>query len=112
MRLNLKMAQDNVGKKGWKKLPECDLIIGGGTAKDFKTGGWRSKRPVLLPDKCINCLTCWAYCPDAAVIVKDGKVAGFDYDHCKGCGICAYECPVKGKAIKMVPEKEAKEEKK
>ncbi|MFP3216806.1 MAG: 4Fe-4S binding protein, partial [Vulcanisaeta sp.] len=25
-----------------------------------------------------------------------------DYDHCKGCGICAHECPVK--AIKMVPE--------
>ncbi|MFP3483271.1 MAG: 4Fe-4S binding protein, partial [Caldivirga sp.] len=25
-----------------------------------------------------------------------------NYDYCKGCGICANECPVK--AIKMVPE--------
>lgn len=95
-------------KPGWKKLPHGDLIIGGGTAKEFKTGDWRSKRPVLIPERCINCLTCWMYCPDSAVIVKDGKVVGFDYDHCKGCGICAHECPVKDKAIKMISEKEAK----
>jgi pyruvate ferredoxin oxidoreductase delta subunit len=35
-------------------------------------------------------------------------VEDYDYDHCKGCGICYHECPVKGKAIKMIPEKEAK----
>jgi pyruvate ferredoxin oxidoreductase delta subunit len=59
-------------------------------------------------------MICWVYCPDSAVIVKDGKVQGFDYDHCKGCGICAHECPVKveahavtgkpGKVIQMVEE--------
>ena len=95
-------------KPGWKSLPEGDLIIGGGTAKEFKTGDWRSKRPIFIPEKCIHCLTRWMYCPDAAIIVKDGKVIGYDYEHCKGCGICEHECPVKGKAIKMISEKEAK----
>ncbi|OGW94618.1 MAG: hypothetical protein A3G36_05875 [Omnitrophica bacterium RIFCSPLOWO2_12_FULL_45_13] len=91
-------------KKGWKALTKGGVIEGGGTAKEFKTGDWRSSRPILLSEKCINCLACWMYCPDSAVIMKDGKVAGFDYDYCKGCGICAHECPVKGKAIKMIPD--------
>ncbi|MBI4974493.1 MAG: 4Fe-4S binding protein [Candidatus Omnitrophica bacterium] len=102
------MATDKKKKPGWKTLQGYDLIIGGGTAKEFKTGDWRTKRPLLLSEKCIHCLACWVYCPDSAVIVKDGKVVGFDYSYCKGCGICAHECPVKGKAIKMIPEKEAK----
>jgi len=106
------MAAKKIEKPGWKTLPEGDLIIGGGTAREFHTGGWRSQRPVHIPEKCVHCLTCWAYCPDSAVIVKDGKVVGFNLDFCKGCGICAYECPVKGKAIKMVSEKEAKAEEK
>jgi pyruvate ferredoxin oxidoreductase delta subunit len=33
-------------------------------------------------------------------MVKDGKFDCFDYDHCKGCGICAKECPVNIKAEK------------
>jgi pyruvate ferredoxin oxidoreductase delta subunit len=37
-------------------------------------------------------------------LTSDGKLTGIDYSHCKGCGICAEECPVK--AIKMVDEKE------
>jgi pyruvate ferredoxin oxidoreductase delta subunit len=95
-------------KLGWKELLKGDVIEGGGTARQFKTGDWRSERPVHIPEKCINCLLCWIYCPDSAVIVKDGKMIGFNYDYCKGCGICAHECPVKVKAIKMIPEREAK----
>jgi len=95
-------------KKSWKELTKGDVIEGGGTAKEFKTGDWRSERPVHISEKCVHCLTCWVYCPDSAVMVKDGKVVGFNYDYCKGCGICMHECPVKGKAIKMISEKEAK----
>jgi len=49
---------------------------------------------------------CWIYCPDSAILVEDKKVKEIDLEHCKGCGICAEECPVK--AIKMVPEGEAR----
>jgi len=41
---------------------------------------------------CFECDNCWHFCPDAAVI-KHGQVYRIDYDYCKGCGICAEECP-------------------
>lgn len=87
-------------KHGWKTLPEGD-ILEAGTAADFKTGSWRSEKPVWDEKKCIQCMFCWINCPDAAIILKDGKVAGVNYDHCKGCGICAKECPPKASALKM-----------
>ena len=44
------------------------------------------------------CDNCWTLCPDNSVLKMreaDGKWSYvFDYDHCKGCGICAHECPV------------------
>lgn len=91
-------------KKGWKDIPIGGLIDRGGTAKEYKTGDWRTFRPVRDESKCINCMICWAYCPDSAIKTKDGKMTGFDLDYCKGCGICASVCPVK--CIKM--EKEEK----
>ncbi len=41
---------------------------------------------------CFECDNCWHFCPDAAVIKKAGGYT-IDYDYCKGCGICAQECP-------------------
>ncbi|NOY62057.1 MAG: FAD-dependent oxidoreductase [Gammaproteobacteria bacterium] len=41
---------------------------------------------------CFECDNCWHFCPDAAVIKKEGGYT-IDYDYCKGCGICAQECP-------------------
>jgi pyruvate ferredoxin oxidoreductase delta subunit len=32
-------------------------------------------------------------CPDSSIEMKDGKVVGIDYDHCKGCGVCVDSCP-------------------
>lgn len=91
---------------GWKELPPCDQL-GAKTAEAFETGDWRlGEKPVWHPDICIQCLICWISCPDSAVTVEGGKMTGFDYKHCKGCGICAYECPVKpNKAITMEKEK-------
>lgn len=47
---------------------------------------------------CMACDNCWTLCPDAAVIktveqARDGSHYVFDYDYCKGCGLCAHECP-------------------
>ena len=89
-------------KKGWKEIPIGGLIIEAGNSVNYKTGGWRSLRPVLDKEKCINCMLCWVYCPDNSIEVVEGKVEGFDFDYCKGCGVCANVCP-KG-AITMIPE--------
>ncbi|MCM8785542.1 MAG: 4Fe-4S binding protein [Candidatus Omnitrophica bacterium] len=92
-------------KLNWKELSVGDILEGGSSLK-FKTGNWRIKRPVHIPEKCINCFICWISCPDDAIIVdpEKGKWSNFNYDYCKGCGICAYECPKK--AIEMKEEVE------
>jgi 2-oxoacid:acceptor oxidoreductase delta subunit (pyruvate/2-ketoisovalerate family) len=67
------------------------------------TGGWRTGgKPVVDLDACIDCLLCWMYCPDSAVIVESGVFKGFDYDFCKGCEVCEEMCPVD--AIRMEPD--------
>ena len=69
------------------------------------TGGWRSMLPVIDSEKCSGCMLCYFYCPDASIIIENGKAVGVDLEHCKGCGICAAECPAD--AITMeVEEKE------
>ncbi|MFJ9566126.1 NAD(P)-binding protein [Streptomyces fuscichromogenes] len=52
---------------------------------------------------CFECDNCYGVCPDNA-ITKLGPGMGFavDLDYCKGCGLCAAECPCG--AIDMVPE--------
>ncbi|NQU17982.1 MAG: 4Fe-4S binding protein [Candidatus Saganbacteria bacterium] len=93
-------------KLGWKELPFGDSIKAG-TAEQFETGDWRSLKPIWYADRCIHCMRCWINCPDSSIEVKDGKMTGIDLKHCKGCGICAFECPVKkpGKAITMEAER-------
>lgn len=90
--------------KGYKDLPIGAVIPEPGNSAKYRTGEWRSVRPVWKPEGCVHCLTCWVYCPDCSIKVEDGKVTGIDYDHCKGCGICARECPRGEKALQMVKE--------
>jgi NADPH-dependent glutamate synthase beta subunit-like oxidoreductase len=43
---------------------------------------------------CFQCGNCHMYCPDCAVKVSSsGGGFEFDYDFCKGCGLCSKECP-------------------
>ena len=51
---------------------------------------------------CFGCDNCYGACPDNAVIKTSSGEYTIDYDYCKGCGICAAECPCG--AITMVPE--------
>ncbi|NIM46071.1 MAG: 4Fe-4S dicluster domain-containing protein [Nitrososphaeria archaeon] len=89
------------GEAEWKERPMMGVIPYPGSSIRFKTGDWRTHRPVVDKDKCTRCLICWIYCPDAA-IRKVEKVVEIDYDFCKGCGICAEECRIG--AIEMVEE--------
>lgn len=64
-----------------------------------KTGAWRTTgRPVLKDKKlCSKCGLCWFYCPDDSIGETEDGYPLFDYDFCKGCGICANAnvCPKK-----------------
>lgn len=69
-----------------------------GSTRKNKTGSWRTFKPILDKEKCIDCGNCVLFCPEGCI----NKEYDIDYDYCKGCGICAEECPVK--AIKMERE--------
>ena len=85
-----------------EELPIAGVIPKPSTSKEYKTGDWRSFKPILNQDKCTRCSLCWVYCPDAAIKHNDDGSYEMDLTYCKGCGICAEECPPK--AIKMVEE--------
>jgi 2-oxoacid:acceptor oxidoreductase delta subunit (pyruvate/2-ketoisovalerate family) len=60
-------------------------------------------RRCLSCGNCFECDNCYGVCPDNAVIKLGGSQRyEFNYDFCKGCGICVSECPCG--AIEMVPE--------
>jgi len=60
-------------------------------------------RRCLSCGNCFECDNCYGVCPDNAVIkLGPGKRFVFNYDYCKGCGICVQECPCG--AIEMVKE--------
>jgi 2-oxoacid:acceptor oxidoreductase delta subunit (pyruvate/2-ketoisovalerate family) len=60
-------------------------------------------RRCLSCGNCFECDNCYGVCPDNAVVkLGPGKRFEFNYDYCKGCGMCVSECPCG--AIKMVPE--------
>jgi NADPH-dependent glutamate synthase beta subunit-like oxidoreductase len=60
-------------------------------------------RRCLSCGNCFECDNCYGICPDNAVIkLGPGKRFRFNYDYCKGCGMCATECPCG--AVMMTPE--------
>jgi len=88
--------------------PQLDLArrtssfdeVQGGLTED--TALFEARR-CLSCGNCFECDNCYGVCPDNAVIkLGPGKRFAFDYDYCKGCGICAAECPCG--AIDMVKE--------
>jgi NADPH-dependent glutamate synthase beta subunit-like oxidoreductase len=60
-------------------------------------------RRCLSCGNCFECDNCYGVCPDNAVIkLGPGERFQFNYDYCKGCGMCVAECPCG--AIEMVNE--------
>ena len=56
-------------------------IYQAGNAREFKTGDWRSIKPIFLSVKCKQCGLCFPVCPDDAI------------PYSKGCGVRAKVCP-------------------
>ena len=60
-------------------------------------------RRCLSCGNCFECDNCYGVCPDNAVVkLGPGNRFRFNYDYCKGCGMCVEECPCG--AIEMVAE--------
>ena len=78
-----------------------DEVVGG---LDVTNALFEARR-CLSCGNCFGCDNCYGVCPDNAV-VKLGAPGTYeiDLDFCKGCGVCAQECPCG--AISMVPEPE------
>jgi len=102
-----------------------------GTSEVTKTGDWRVFYPEFDMEQCTRCGKCLENCPDAAIIERTltgqeaeearkkaeeleqaGKIKKaavkkahiryeLDPTYCKGCGICANECPIKGIKMKL-----------
>lgn len=82
-------------------------MCGPAVAEAGRTGDWRDLRPVIDQSRCVpsvknkpSCFLCWLYCPEG--VVTTSIPVTIDLEYCKGCGICAEECPAK--AIQMVQE--------
>jgi len=69
-----------------------------------ETNAMFEARRCLSCGNCFECDNCFGVCPDNAVVkLGSGSRYRFDYDYCKGCGICVAECPCG--AILMEPER-------
>jgi NADPH-dependent glutamate synthase beta subunit-like oxidoreductase/Pyruvate/2-oxoacid:ferredoxin oxidoreductase delta subunit len=89
----VKMPELPVGKRT-SNFSEINLGI------SIKEGKKESER-CFSCGVCRECNNCVYFCPDICVSVSDGNYE-FDYEYCKGCGICDHECPVG--VIKMETE--------
>lgn len=68
-----------------------------------ETSALYEARRCLSCGNCFECDNCYGVCPDNAVIkLGAGQRFKINYDYCKGCGVCAEECPCG--AIQMVDE--------
>jgi NADPH-dependent glutamate synthase beta subunit-like oxidoreductase len=76
-----------------------DEVVGG---LDEENALYEARR-CMSCGNCFECDTCYGVCPDNAVIkLGPGRRFEFNYDYCKGCGLCVAECPCG--AIRMEAE--------
>lgn len=90
----------DAAKPGWRVLEDGGKITTPGNSDQYHTGDWRTFRPIWDKSKCIQCMFCWIDCPDVSIPAVNGERVETDFEHCKGCGICAEVCPVKCIAMK------------
>ena len=59
---------------GWRNVTRAGIIPTAGNAEYYETGGWRTKKPVWIEDKCIHCLLCWRFCRIPLLLPKTGSL--------------------------------------
>ncbi len=90
------------------KQPYLDLARRRGSFEEVMGGldvntALLEARRCLSCGNCFECDTCYGVCPDNAIIkLGPGKRYEINLDYCKGCGMCAEECPAG--AIDMIKE--------
>jgi uncharacterized protein (DUF362 family)/Pyruvate/2-oxoacid:ferredoxin oxidoreductase delta subunit len=112
----------NIAKK--RKMPQAELshieVLGEPIhkvkVKDFKRPGSMAmfmiptpvrklvrnfilRKPVVVPEICINCGSCARVCPKNAITMERGRPV-FDYDLCIRCYCCQEVCPQKAIVLK------------
>jgi len=88
----------------WKDVEIGAIVTEPGNASQYRTGDWRSQKPVVDKEKCNKCTLCYVFCPEGCIERDAEGYFEANLFYCKGCGICATECPKK--AIAMVEEEE------
>ena len=88
----------------WKDLEIGSIVTEPGNASQYKTGDWRSQRPIFDNSKCNKCGLCYIFCPEGCIEQQADGYFKADLFYCKGCGICAEECPKD--VITMIEEEE------
>ena len=97
------MAKDE-GELTWKDLEIGSIVTEPGNARQYQTGTWRSQRPTYEFNRCIKCGLCYISCPEGCIGQNTEGYFETDLYYCKGCGICAKECPTR--VITMAEEEE------
>ena len=87
-------------EKTWKEIALAGVCSKSSSV--FLTGDWKTYLPVRDLEKCTRCLLCVLFCPDGSIhwYPEKGDIA-FDLAFCKGCGICANQCPTNAITMKL-----------
>lgn len=84
--------------EGARRADTFDEVV---TGLDEESALFEARR-CMSCGNCFGCDNCFGVCPDNAVTKLEPGEYEFKYDYCKGCAMCAEECPCG--AIEMIPE--------
>ena len=105
-----KTALANIDREALYSVTEAvDLAKGLANANFDETVGGLDESNALYEARrcmscgnCFSCDNCYGMCPDNAIIKHGSGHFEINLEYCKGCGICASECPCG--AIEMIEQ--------
>lgn len=76
----------------WETKRPLSAWYPGGYSEEKETKVSRTIYPEWEHEKCIQCNFCWIYCPEGCIDRSSGQMV-VSLKYCRGCGVCAQECP-------------------